>query len=176
MITRKTTYHITISGDNPLPVISNGSALAAEALNFLWSHNERVAPQSLALAARRSWSAWEYIGLPHSARETLKDFSNDLEKQHRADDAFVVRAIAHYHRAVQSFVGCSEGAEEPMTFDVYLKHYSLDQAYHRAAARRYAERCGLSPATFRMVFDTYLDRRESGCQFGETYVPEPVAA
>ena len=176
MITRKTTYHITITGDNPLPEATDGRALAAEMLTHLWSHNERVAPQSLALAARRSWSAWEYIGLPHSARETLKSLSNDLEKQRREDDAFVVRAIAHYHRAVQSFVGCSEGNEEPMTFAVYLKHYSLDQAYHRPAARRYADLHRLSPATFRKVYDTFLDRRETACRFGDTYVPEPVAA
>ena len=39
MITRKTTYHITITGDNPLPEATDGPALAAEMLNYLWSHN-----------------------------------------------------------------------------------------------------------------------------------------
>ena len=180
MITRKTEYHVTITGDNPLPVIPNGSALAVEMLNYLWSKNERVAPQSLALAARRSWSAWEFIGLSHSARETLKDFASRVVVARSQDDAHVIRAVAHFHRAVEALIVHEKGTVKPMSFEQYIDHYSLDQAcshpWNMATAQRYVTNRALSPQRERLVFDTFLRRADTGGQFGDTYEPEPVAA
>ena len=173
-------YHVTVTGDNPLPVISNGSALAAEMLNFLWSKNERVAPQSLALAARRSWSAWEFIGLPHSARETLKDFASKVVVARSQDDAHVIRAVAHFHRAVEALIVHEKGTVKPMLFEQYIDHYSLDQAcshpWNMATAQRYVTSRALSPQRERLVFDTFLRRADTGGRFGETYEPMALVA